>query len=189
MELTQEKRDLVEKLVKSNRRFSGNEDLLDDFCNEAFKRSFSVASKIDDPAKLEIYIKKIISSSIIEVLRTFGRLKRTTEGYKRVNEAYTATYISHSSNDKSSLELDIPDPAPHFEERMLQKAELEEIRKILFQIASENQNKSYMELFKLRYLKGLKQSEISAQTGLSQSEVSKRLSELISEINKRFDKK
>ena len=42
-----EQRILIEKLVKSNNKFKGNEDLLEDFCSETYKRSYSLFDTIE----------------------------------------------------------------------------------------------------------------------------------------------
>ena len=53
MELVKEQKDLIEKLVKTNPKFSGNEDLLDDFCSETYQKSYLILSSIEDEVPLK----------------------------------------------------------------------------------------------------------------------------------------
>ena len=77
-ELAQEKINLIEKIIKSDRKFMDNEDLFDDFFNESYKRSFLIAKsveneysfiKIMDDRKDEI--KKYIRNNKIKFRKQF----------------------------------------------------------------------------------------------------------------------
>ena len=58
MEFTQDKIDLIEKIIKQDRKFVDNEDLYDDFFNETCKRSVNIIKTITSDATLEAYLKK-----------------------------------------------------------------------------------------------------------------------------------
>lgn len=47
------------KLIKSNAKFQGNEDLCDDFLSEAVRRSLAVTQSVEDIAFIEPYLKKL----------------------------------------------------------------------------------------------------------------------------------
>ena len=55
MELTQDKIDLISKVIKNDRKYPNNEDLYDDFFNETCKRSVSILDAIDNESTLETY--------------------------------------------------------------------------------------------------------------------------------------
>ena len=73
MELAQDKINLIERLIKTNRKFVNNEDLYDDFFNETCKRSLPIISTISSDSTLEVYLKKVATSSILNVLKDSGR--------------------------------------------------------------------------------------------------------------------
>ena len=47
MVVVQEYKNIIEKMVTSNKRFSGNEDLFEDFCAEAMERCCFLLKKND----------------------------------------------------------------------------------------------------------------------------------------------
>ena len=98
MEIAQEKIDLISKIIKNDRKFSNNEDLFDDFLNETCKRSIAIIDTIDTQATLETYLRRIVTTSIINVLKDSGRLHRTREGYLPTQE------LKFAPSDSSSYE-------------------------------------------------------------------------------------
>ena len=69
MELAQDKIDLIEKIIKSDRKFADNEDLYDDFFNETCKRSLIIVKTVKSDETLEAYLRKIVTTSILNVLK------------------------------------------------------------------------------------------------------------------------
>ena len=185
MELTQEHRKLIEGIVRKNPRTNGNEDLFEDFCSETFKRSYSIISSINDIKNLEIYLSKIASTAILEVLKTSGRLRKARSGYIQLHEQ---TVSMSNSNEPNDVLINIPDPAPHVEEKIIKQDEIKIIRDLILQIDEEEKDKKYIDIFYLRYLMGYKQSQIAEEIGISQGEVSKRLIELAKRIDKLLNK-
>ena len=84
MELVNEYKILIEKLVKANPKYSGNEDLLEDFCSETYKKSYLIIQSVDNEKSLDAYLRKVVSSAIMDVLKDNGRIVRSTKGYKSV---------------------------------------------------------------------------------------------------------
>ena len=80
MELTQDKIDLISRIIKNDRKYPNNEDLYEDFFNETCKRSVAILNAIDTESTLEAYLKRIVTTSIINVLKDSGRLRRTRSG-------------------------------------------------------------------------------------------------------------
>lgn len=186
MELTEKHRNLIENIVRKNPRFNGNEDLLDDFCSETFKRFYSIASSFNDIKNQEVYLNKVASTAILEVLRSSGRLRKSKGGYKQIKENQGFPAITYELDEDELIVFDIPDPAPAVEEKIIQEEEIKEIRDIILKIDSRKKDKRYFDIFTLRYLKGLNQAEISSTLGISQGEVSKRITELAQKVNKYF---
>lgn len=191
METLQQQRELIEKLVKSNNKFSGNEDLLEDFCSETYKRCHTLFDGLGTN-ELQGYLAKVVNTSILTVLKENGRVRRRENRYVSTGEVLVspvATPVEKNVvgvNPKSvgcDFVYDIPDPRDSFEERIVRKDLLQKIVDIVLVAQKNNPSKEFLKIFYLRYLKELKQKEIAEEVNISQSEVSKRLVE-ISEIVK-----
>ncbi len=187
--LEQKKVDLIKKIIISDKKYTSNEDLFEDFFNETYKRSFLILKTIKNESSLETYLRKVVSTSIINVLKTSGRIRRTQEGFIPVEEKSLDDFVSPAKNKYSNVHInyDIVDLSDGPEEVIIKK----EIQQKLFDAVSiahsNNPTKQYMELYQLRYVKGLKQKQIAQELNLSQSEVSKRLLELMEEVKAAFN--
>lgn len=197
-----EQRRLIEKFVRSNIKFNGNEDLLEDFCNEAFQKSYIVFNSSSSIQKIESYVQKVVNTSIISVLKDSGRLKRNSAGrYERhrelpleeerfqlpeVEEPVQETVVYTEPSSKKYT-YDIEDPKIGIEDKLIRKELLQKIADAVCVVHSDNPGKCYLEIYQARYIRGMKQREISALLNISQSEVSKRLLELSKLIKFRID--
>ena len=192
MEFTQDKIDLIERIIKNDRKFANNEDLYDDFFNETCKRSLNIVKTITSDATLEAYLKKIATTSILNVLKDSGRLRRTREGFTPTKEV-SIEQIHEESNQNSNIyantkiiyeTADIKDTP---EDVLLKKEILQHVINSLEKINNEDPDKKYLQIFKLRYDNGMTQKEIASEMNLSQSEVSKRLFKLMEKIKQAFN--
>ena len=193
MELAKDKLNLIEKLIKSNRKFINNEDLYDDFFNETCKRSLPIISTISSDATLEVYLKKVATSSILNVLKDSGRLRRTRDSFVSTKEVSLDTRTPEPSNSYSNTYADIKiqyEPID-FENGPDDIAVKNEALRIvidsLHQINNAEPEKQYLEIYKRRYQDGMTQSEIAQELNLSQSEVSKRLFKLMKKVKESFN--
>lgn len=181
MEITQDKIDLISKIIKNDRKYPNNEDLYDDFFNETCKRSVAILNAIESEATLEAYLKRVATTSIINVLKDSGRLRRTRSGYMSTKEV---GLDAKSSIDYSDVVINysgikLPESP---EEIIIQKEILEFVANTIRNIDKEDPDKDYLYIYTLRYDKGMTQKEISEQLGISQSEVSKRLYRLMEKV-------
>ncbi len=192
MELTQENINLIGQIVKNDRKYSGNEDLFDDFVNEACKRSVSIFGAIDNEATLEAYLRRVVTTSIVNVLKDSGRLRRTKAGYMSTKELVTeapVVQVAEQKPDYSSCVVSYENiVVPESPEDVAIKNEIltfvaETIRKI----DDEQPEEKYMQIYTMRYNDGLTQKEIASELGISQSEVSKRLYGLIGKVKGELD--
>ena len=180
MELAQEKIDLISRIIKGDRKYPNNEDLYDDFFNETCKRSVSIINAIDSEVTLEAYMRRIVNTAIVSVLKDSGRLRRTRAGYMSSKEVTVETpEIDFSDVSVSYSSIKIPDSP---EEIVIQKEVLEFVADSVIRIDKENPKKDYLHIYTLRYDKGMTQKEISEELGVSQSEVSKRLYQLMEKV-------
>lgn len=205
MDTVQKQRELIEKLVKCNNKFSGNEDLFEDFCSETFKRSYSLFETLDED-HLESYISKVVNTAILTVLRESGRVRRRDNKYVSTNEVplspapaakeeetpeisaqVSLTPLETEPASSSSLVLyDIADPRASFEEKLVRKDLLQKVVDIVL-VAQKNQpEKEFLKIFYLRYVREMKQKQIAQETNLSQSEVSKRLLDIAEIVKNHF---
>jgi len=192
LELGQEKIDLIKKVIKSDKKYIDNEDLFDDFFNETYKRSFLIIKSVSNEASLEAYLKKIATTSIITVLKDSGRIRRTKEGFIPSQEASLEEIVAPPAAAESKysnvhISYDIIDLSDGPEEIVIKKEILQTLFDAVMVAHNSNPAKQYLQLYQLRYVKGLKQKQIAEELNLSQSEVSKRLLELMEEVKAAFN--
>lgn len=181
MELAQDKIDLISRIIKNDRKYSNNEDLYDDFFNETCKRSVAIISAIESEATLETYLKRIVTTSIINVLKDSGRLRRTKTGYMSTKEVVLepSVVVDYSGYDISYSNLKVPENP---EQVVIQKEILQFVVDTIRNIDEEEPDKNYLHIYTLRYDKGMTQKEIAEEIGVSQSEISKRLYKLMEKV-------
>ncbi len=179
--ITQEYKSLIEEMVVANKRFVGNEDLFEDFCAEALERSMFLVNRANEVKQVKNYLSRIISTAIISVLKSSGRITRTAEGYSKVLQTSLTT-----ENPLDDGLWDIKDPAINFVETITEKETLQEIYEIVSEVDMENSQEEFYKIFYMKYIQGKKQREIAAALGISQGEVSKRLFVLMKKINEQI---
>lgn len=178
MLITKDYKTFIEKLICSNKRYSGNEDLLEDFCSEVLERSYSLVKNVDDFEKITPYLNKVVSTSIIKVLKNSGRLIRSSSGYEKPDIVSTS-----GENPFDDGILDIDDPSIRFTQEVDDKETLQEIYNFVIALNEKYPSENFLKIFEMKYIFNKKQREISKALGISQGEVSKRLFNLMERIN------
>lgn len=182
VELEQDKIDLISQIIRKDRKYANNEDLYDDFLNETCKRSFLILKSVNSDETLEAYLRKIVTTSIIFVLKNEGRLRRSQGKYKAVqtvsldDEQIVTDYSKVVVNYMPVKFDDTP------EDIVVKKDTLQRIIDIVYDLEKRVPTKNYFKLYKLRFEDGMTQREIASKLNLSQSEVSKRLFKLADEV-------
>lgn len=189
MELAQDKIDLIEKVIKNNRKFANNEDLYDDFFNETCKRSLLIVKTVTSDDTLEAYLRKIATTSILNVLKNEGRLRRTKSGYMSTHVQPLETVESPGLPDYSKIKISYEPIAIQDtpEDVAVKKEILQIIVDSVFEVDEQEPEKQYAKLYDLRYEKGMTQKEIAEELSISQSEVSKRLFKLMEKVKQTFN--
>ncbi len=189
MELAQDKIDLIEKVIKNNRKFANNEDLYDDFFNETCKRSLLIVKTVTSDDTLEAYLRKIATTSILNVLKNEGRLRRTKSGYMSTHVQPLETVESSGLPDYSKIKISYEPIAIQDtpEDVAVKKEILQIIVDSVFEVDEQEPEKQYAKLYDLRYEKGMTQKEIAEELSISQSEVSKRLFKLMEKVKQTFN--
>ena len=191
MELTQNKIDLISRIIKNDRKYPNNEDLFEDFFNETCERSAAIIDSVENEVTLEAYIKRVANTAIINVLKDSGRLRRSGSRYMSTQtissneDSHAEEKIDYSSYNISYGDINIP---KNPEEVAIQKEVLDFVAQTIIKIDSHEPEKDYLFIYKLRYDKGMTQREIADELGVSQSEVSKRLYKLISKVKEILEK-
>ena len=197
MDTINEQRELIEKLVKSNNKFKGNEDLIEDFCSETYKRSYSLFdnANIKD---IENYIAKVANTAILTVLKQNGRVRRRDNKYVSTHEVLINPVPAKIQEPEIVVKApepavvyepfvyDIADPRDSFEEKVVRKDLLQKIVDIVLIAQKENPSKEFLKIFYLRYVKEFKQKDIAKEVNISQAEVSKRLIEILRIVKSHF---
>ena len=191
MLLVEEQRSLIEKIVRNNKNFRGNEDLFEDFCSEAFQKSYMIFNSSSNIQKIESYVSKVVHTSVLSVLKNSGRVRRTNEGFVPTKEIQVADFNTQTVVKLDVLGpefvMDFPDPKESAEEVLITQDCLQRIADSVCVIHKEIPSQNFLEIFYMRYVKGLKQAEIAKNLSLSQSEVSKRLMQLSKLISNFLD--
>lgn len=73
MDLTGSHRKLIEETIRSNDRYWGNEDLLEAFCSDVYKKSYLLLDSVSNIDNLKSYLAKVVDTSISNILRQNGR--------------------------------------------------------------------------------------------------------------------
>jgi len=73
LDLANNHRKLIEETIRSNDRYYGNEDLLEDFCSDVYKKSYILLDSVSNIDNLKTYLEKVVDTSISSVLRQNGR--------------------------------------------------------------------------------------------------------------------
>ena len=197
MDTINEQRELIEKLVKSNNKFKGNEDLIEDFCSETYKRSYSLFDNVNIK-DIENYIAKVANTAILTVLKQNGRVRRRENKYvsthevlinplpAKIQEPETVKTQGTAVVMNEPFVYDIADPRDSFEEKIVRKDLLQKIVDIVLVAQKNDPSKEFLKIFYLRYVKEFKQKEIAAEVNISQAEVSKRLIEILKIVKSHF---
>ena len=109
MDLLKQQTTLIEKLVKANPKYNGNQDLLEDFCMETYQKSYLILQSVEDSDTLEKYLKKVVSSAIIDVLKNNGRIVRNTGSYQSIKEI-SSLFSKDDSSVGREEEIEISEP-------------------------------------------------------------------------------
>lgn len=190
LEISVEQKNLIERLIQSSSKYAGNEDLFEDFFNEVFRRSCHVLNGVNEVTFVENYLRKVVQSAILAVLKDMGRVRRLSKGFVSDQREIPVSSLNIlQENSVSQLEFEeniynnnfsysLNKTSLSIEDLLISKDLLKNIIDIVFKENALAPQKQYLEIFKLRFKDNKKQSEIAEELSISQSEVSKRLVEI-----------
>lgn len=73
MDLPKNHRQLIEDIIKENDRYYGNEDLLEAFCSDVYKKSYLLLDSVSNVDNLKSYLQKVVDTSVSNILGQNGR--------------------------------------------------------------------------------------------------------------------
>lgn len=84
---------LVEKLVKQNKKFTGNEQYLDEIIDDVLNHANSIMESINNESVIEEFLNKIVSTSIITVSKKMNRnVSHSSSAQKLINKINNQVY-------------------------------------------------------------------------------------------------
>lgn len=170
------------KYIQANAKYQGNEDLCEDFLAEAMRRSVSVLENVDDISFVAPYLKKVVNTSILTVLKESGRVRRVKNEFVPAPPVVSLDTLLSNNDTKQKTEFsleNLSDPDANFTDIVENRDLLAQICNTVFIANAKDNSKCYYDIFVKRYVESKKQAEIAQELEISQSEVCKRLYELI----------
>lgn len=186
MNITQEQKEFIENIIKDAHGYEGNESLLDEFFNEVVRRSSTLISKQNELDNIKFYIKRIANTVIFELIKTSAKpniIKKTDNKASAPADVLKIGY-EFDENGDIALNYDISFEEVSSKKTCLSKIQIKKIEEIVYNLDEENKSDFYENIFKLRYLKGLNNSEIAERLEIKESEVDKKLLFIINKVRK-----
>lgn len=153
------------KIIKSNKRFKDNEDLLDDFIECSKQKLNGIIEDIEDKEVITNFAEKIISNSIIEVLKKENR-------FRKISTANLSQRIEYSKF------------APEYSQ--IQPIGLSKLKQVysVLKRKDEKDDTKYLEIFNLKYVDNKSIEEISETLEIENNKLISILSEMAEIANK-----
>ncbi|MBR1753503.1 hypothetical protein IJ732_01585 [bacterium] len=204
--IEQEKIDIIKNCIETNERYSGNEDLYEDFFAEVIKRGFIIFKNMDlSESSASVYLNKIVSSAIISVLENSKRIefndfsasnnKTSSDEQPKTDSASedVPTQVSVQTSDYKKNKYENVVVAfdfaytPTIAGGNIKSNVLQKIYDTVVIFNSQNPGKEYLQLYNLRYLDKLPVSTISQKLNMPQKVIVQNLFELMEEVKKNLE--
>jgi len=181
---------IIEDVVKRNKNFQGNEDILDEFCEAIYKKTYLILSTKENEDDLREYLRVVSHKIMLDVIKkyTTRAISQNTQyvqkDYKQFlqdKSDYKAIKEEESDdNNQDSAYFDyasITDPSLYVR-KTNKRSHMHKLVATVYNIHLQMPEKLYFQIFYYKYCKELNQTQVAKKTGLSQGELSKRLLEL-----------
>jgi len=163
----------VEKIIKNNKRFIGNEDLLKNFKTEVQKTLTELESITQNNGIPDSYLERIITTSMINVL-------------KKKNRMYRSKTMKNIPKKYKTINYGILDYTPTVKPIEISEELSKVAAKTIKLIDKDFPEMEYLKLYELRYNEGYQLNELSKELGITEDEVAKKLFSLIDIVKKRL---
>lgn len=184
MEYKQEHIELTRNILTKSPGFKGNEDLLDEMLNETLKKSASFLECSLEVSSLEIYIKKIASNVVVDILRNAKSIRAEKTKKSQASTDFEEVPIIYETDSEGKIIYKVSLP----ESEITQTAKLSEekintIKKKVIELDKKSSTKNYKQIFELKFAKNLNCREISQKLNIEENEAANILLEILKEID------
>jgi len=189
LQMNNEQKNLILSVVKQSALWHGNEDLCELFLEAIYKKSYLLIDAIKDQNRLKRHLAPIAETCMEQIIKQSQKFAPRRQPKDEIISLKT-----HEKKDESQKiislkeEFEIPDndskdvlidPVDYCPKKEASEQTVEKLIRIVKQIDEKHPKKNYYELFFLRYLKGLNQTEICSNLQITPLELSKRFVELV----------
>lgn len=163
MQYKQEHKEFIENIIKKSPGFKGNEGLLEEMADETFKKSSSLIENQQDITKLEIYIKKIARSVVMDTIK-YGKPQYDTD-----------------ADGKLIYDVNVPDYNKADEVDFIEDEKINAVKDKLIELDIKNPQKNFKQIFELRFVREMNCREIAEKLIMDEKDVSAVLLEIFRE--------
>lgn len=190
LQMNNEQKNLILSVVRQSALWRGNEDLSDLFLEAIYKKSYLLIDAIKDQNRLKRHLAPICETCMEQIIKQSQKFAPRREAKDEIISLKTHDNFNNEEQEVISLkeEFKIPknnstraliDPIEYCPKKEASEQTVEKLIRIIKQIDEKYPKKNYYELFFMRYLKGLNQTEICSNLQISPTELSKRFVELV----------
>ena len=157
----------IVKIIKKNKRYKDNEDLLDDFLESSTQKLNGIIEDIEDEEVIKNFAEKIITKSIVEVLKENNRFKSFT-------------------NSNVIQKVDYSEFAPDIADTTVNEVGIPQLKKLysILKKHDESEGTKYIEMLKSRYVDNKSLEEIAQILEIYKKEVADLIFEISEQTNK-----
>jgi RNA polymerase sigma factor (sigma-70 family) len=183
MEKEQKNREIIENMVKNAPGFRGNEDLLVAMCEECLKKAASFLESMSDDNSQNIYIKKIVNSTVVDILKRAEKIREEKTRKSQEVTSFQEIAVKYRTDENGRIigdtEMEIPESDEGSE---ISDEKIEGLKNKINKINKENPEKQYGKIFELRFVKETGYQEIAEKLGKPPEEVLKTIRDIFREI-------
>lgn len=189
MNITQEQKNFIESIIIECSGYRGNEHLLDKFCDEIIRRAYNLISKPNDLENSRVYVKRIANFAIMEVVKSSKEAADLNKAVPVVSvdsieQISSAANYEFDENGDIIINYDISFEEISEKIDTLTKKQIKNIQNVILNLEKDDNTVNYKEIFELRYVSGLNNTEIGEKLELQESEVDKRLLLMLNSVRK-----
>jgi len=187
MNITQEQKEFIENVIKECQGYKGHEYLLDEFCNEVIRRAYSFVSKQNELDSIKVYLKRIANTAIIDVIKNSINQTGSYKSADRDCDGQEDLYIGYEFDENGDIALnyDISFEEVSGKQVCLSESQINQIKEIICNIDENNNSGFYKNIFELRYLKGLNNSDIAEKLEIEDLDVDKKLLFMLNKVKEK----
>ncbi|HSA06942.1 MAG TPA: hypothetical protein P5556_07160 [Candidatus Gastranaerophilales bacterium] len=186
MKNNQENKKLIETIIRQSPGFRANKDLFDEIMEESVKKVDSFLEKSSSESVSEIYLKKIISSVIIDIIKKAEKIReeKNKQPQKEPVVENQEVPIKYLTDEQGKIIYDVEiKQTVKTNEINISEEKINVLKAKIKKLDKEAPSKEYKRIFELRFLRQMNYKEISKKLELPENEILITLQELFKELN------